>query len=298
MIYPTSSLREQGGSVARRNAGLFLNIPRSTAMNLAKHRIALAVALTAAALGSQAQAGQLSATRLIFGNGSKDASITYTNPSDRCVGLFVWTSDVAVSDPATARAPIALLQPPKMIVAGGQTQSLRFRYLGQPQDGKESVYWLSTHEVAVDESLCKRGAGSAAPNAATAPADDAALDAAMKASLEVAVRTYIKVLVRPKTLKGSYLGAADGLRWSVQHIGGKNWLVVNNPTGYHAHFSSVSVTSGGRTLATLEGRKGGMANPMGETRFELDRAVSGASLRVNATVINDQGGSVAKEWSL
>lgn len=264
-------------------------------MKIATQRIALFLGLAAACASMQAQAGQLSATRLIFDAGSKDASISYTNTSNRCVGLYVWTADMPASEPSTAKSPIALLQPPKMVVGAGQSQSLRLRFVGNNESNNESLYWLSTHEVAVDESLCKRAA-SPPENGAMTAESGASLDQALKASLEIAIRTHIKVLVRPKGLQGNYPAVSENLQWSVESSVGKSYLVANNPTGYHMHFSSLELKSAGRAVR-MAGRKGGMIAPMSRTRFELEQTASAAG-KVAATLINDQGGSAAREWSL
>lgn len=265
-------------------------------MNINKHSIALILGLAAAATGLQANAGQLSATRLIFAGGAKDASITYTNTSDRCIGLYVWTATQPASDPTTARSPLALLQPPKMVVGAGQSQSLRLRLLDNTAATSESMYWLSTHEVAVDPALCTRSAREDGDTMAGTLADATDVDSAMKASLEVAVRTHIKILVRPKSLPIAYKVAAKQLQWSVQQQAGKSYLVATNPTGYHVHFSSLAVKSSGRSVEP-GGRKGGTILPNAQTRFEMTQAIS-ATGQVSAQLINDQGGTFAHDWSL
>lgn len=266
-------------------------------MNITQHRIALILGLAAAAMGAQAHAGQLSATRLIFANGSKDASITYTNTSDRCIGLYVWTADVSASDPATARSPIALLQPPKMVVAAGQSQSLRLRAFGVMPAATESMYWMSTHEVSVDEALCQRVAAEGNGSVAALAQAEAEVATAISGSLDVAVRTHIKVLVRPKGIQGAYPAVAKQVTWSLDSADGKTYVVASNPSAYHVHFSRLSVSSAGGDVAQGGARLGGTILPGTQTRFELERPIAAGS-KVKATLISDQGGTQKEEWAL
>ncbi|WP_164273988.1 molecular chaperone [Stenotrophomonas sp. B1-1] len=258
-----------------------------------------------------AQAGQLGATRLIFNEGEKDASIDFINTTDRCVGLAVWTSDRSITDkarkldPTAERTPIVLKQPPKSIVGPRATQSIRLSYEGEFPRAVEALYWFTAYEVTLPPDKCKvanRSLADADAEVEKALADRAQAAAhnngAITAGLEIAVATHIKVLVRPKELKAksSYAEASKRLSWVVSQQQGEAVLVASNPSNYHIHLAVVSFN--GKELSSDNGVMGLTVTPQGHISFPLEGVPRAKSDKVVAKIVNDYGGKTEEQWTL
>lgn len=168
--------------------------------------ILLALSNSAAAVGVA-----LGATRVIYPQDAKQASINVTN-SDPHDSFLVQSW---VSDDKGNKVPTFVVTPPLFVLKPGKVNILRMIYSGPvlPQD-KESVFYLNNKAIpSLDNS---------------SPAGN---------SLQIATQSVIKLFVRPAHLSVRPSDAAAMLRCRTE---GSN-LTVSNPSPYFVTLVNVSV---------------------------------------------------------
>lgn len=155
---------------------------------------------------------QLSATRLIFNEGDKEASITVRNKGEVRL-IQSWLEKNQSTDPL----PPFAVTPPLAKLERDSQQLLRVHYAGSglPAD-RESMYWLAVQEI---------------PQKAEG-----------QNVVQLAVQQRIKVFYRPQGLSGKAMEAPKALRLSLK----EHKLTINNPTPYFINLSSAAL--GGRDL--------------------------------------------------
>ncbi|WP_322021682.1 MULTISPECIES: molecular chaperone [unclassified Burkholderia] len=234
-----------------------------------------AALLTCMAFGqahAQTAAGLfVSATRLVFSSGARDASLQIynENPDPVVVQTWVDAGDIE-ADPATIDVPFVVL-PPIMRLQANEARALRIVYSQQPLPAdRESVFWLNA------QMIPPRPAGDAKPNV-----------------MDVSVRIRQKIFFRPRQLTGGSQAWMASLHCRVAGREDAGMRVrCENPSPYFATLDSL-------TLQELDGQyfaPGGMLEPFGSGVFRLDRRrVPVASDptpepgRLHATVIDDDG---------
>lgn len=163
----------------------------------------LASVMSLALSNSAAAAGvALGATRVIYPQDAKQASINVTN-SDPHDSFLVQSW---VSDDKGNKVPTFVVTPPLFVLKPGKVNILRMIYSGPalPED-KESVFYLNSKAIpSLDKST---------------PAGN---------SLQIATQSVIKLFVRPAHLAVKPAEAAAMLRCQVE---GSN-LTVSNPSPY------------------------------------------------------------------
>ena len=210
----------------------------------------MGVAAVLMAATSVAQAGiVIGGTRLIYDGGKKESSINVNNPDKVPFLVQSWVSPQADS---TAKAPF-IITPPLFRLDAGEGNILRVvRAGGNLPEDRESLYWMNIKSIP-----------------AGAPKEG-------KSQLQIAVNSRMKLIYRPKGLKGAPDERAGELKW--QRTGDQ--LQVTNPTPFYMNFYSITV--GGSTLENVT-----FVPPMGHTSFPLPR---GAGNGIHWKVINDYGG--------
>lgn len=211
-----------------------------------------AVALLVTAMSVQAAGSggiTVGGTRLIYDGGKKEASLSVSNSDSGPYLIQSWAEPLS----GTAGAPF-LVTPPLFRLDGGQQSTLRVIHNGEVlPDDRESMFWLNVKSI---PSGTQEGNGNV---------------------LQIAVKTRIKLIFRPKGLKGTPLSEAGRLTWRQQG----NRLTVTNPTPFYMNFSSVSV--GGREV-----KDASWVAPNSSTTLT---APSGTQGTVSWKIITDYGGS-------
>ncbi|WP_409283984.1 molecular chaperone [Pseudomonas protegens] len=197
----------------------------------------------------------LSATRIVFDAGNKEANITVRNGNqDTLIQSWIDSKDSKNSSPHFAVIP-ALAR-----ISANEQQLLRVIYEGTGMaQGKESVIWLNIQEI---------------PKAPSA-----------KNTLQLAVRQRIKVFYRPAGLPGDALSAPTGLQWTLSSLPEKRTLVVKNPTPYYVSMSDIQILSSGREEMLSESM---MIAPDAEIIFPINIKFD-TNIDLNYHSINDYG---------
>lgn len=183
------------------------------------HRLKAALVSAFLLLTSQAaHAGgiALGATRVIYSQGEKQATLPIINSTDN--GTFLIQS--WVSKPDDSKSPDFVLTPPLFVIHPKKENTLRIMYTGPklPTD-KESLFYLNVKAIpSVDKSQLKGN------------------------TLQIATQSVIKLFVRPKNLPTQAVNAPNSLTCS---ISGSN-LIVKNPTPYYV--TMVNLYVGGQKL--------------------------------------------------
>ena len=219
-------------------------------MNIWPKTLVAALLMTAGV----AQAGVVvGGTRLVYDGGKKESSLSVSNPDKIPYLMQSW---VETQNGGAEKAPF-IITPPLFRLDGGQENVLRVvRAGGNLPEDKESLYWMNIKSI---------------PSAAKSVSQN---------TLQIAVKTRIKLIYRPKGLKGLPEESASLLKW--QRSGSQ--LQVTNPTPFYMNFQSVTV--GGKEVPDVT-----YVAPMSSASFALPTGVSGGAVRWK--IINDSGGSGA-----
>lgn len=211
----------------------------------------LLLILLASGLAAAAESGgvTIGGTRLIFDGGKKEASLSVSN-SDSAPYLIQSWIESADNNP---RKPPFIITPPLFRLDGNQQNLLRIVNIGGllPAD-RESLYWLNVKAIPTN---------TAPDNANT---------------LQIAVRTRLKLIFRPKTLKGTPEQVTHKLKW--RQAGRR--LTVTNPTPFYMNFNEVTIGNHPITKATF-------VAPMSSVTFDTPDKVVG---QVSWKIISDFGG--------
>lgn len=209
----------------------------------------------------------IAGTRVIYDARESEAAIKLSNEGKVPALVQAWIDDGnAKAAPAEIAVPFTVT-PPVSRIDPGKGQTLRILFTGEPlPPGKESVFWLNVMEI---------------PPKPTG--DEAEVN-----RLQFAFRSRIKLFYRPADLKSSAGEAPAQIAWRLVRAGNRQALEARNPTAYHVSFSTLEVTSSGKTARFDDG---GMVGP-GETKiFPLSGEVgTGTPGRIRYQAINDYGG--------
>lgn len=208
------------------------------------------LAATLLLTASLAQAGTIiGGTRLIYDSAKKESSLSVSNPDKVPYLIQSW---VETQSGGVEKAPF-VITPPLFRLNGGQENVLRVvRAGGNLPEDRESLYWLNIKSI---------------PSAAKT--ED-------RNTLQIAVKTRIKLIYRPKAVKGMPEERTKELKW--QRSG--NQLLVTNPTPFYMNFQMVTVAGKAVKDATF-------VPPMGSATFSLP---AGAGNGVSWKLISDYGG--------
>jgi len=214
--------------------------------------------------GAPAHAGLLAdATRVIVRQGQTDASLVLANTNDYPVIVQTWVdrgeADPQVLAPFASVPSVFRLEPEarrgiRILLADAQAL---------PED-RESVFWLNLYEI----PPASHASGSAAPD-----------------RLALAMNTQLKIFYRPATLPNVDVPAQ--LRFTLVQEG-ETWFVeCENPTLYHASFTTLEVVDGDAVMPVV-GEMDMMTAPFSQRRYVLgNRAPRGKTVRY--ALVDDAG---------
>ncbi|MGL4726512.1 MAG: fimbria/pilus periplasmic chaperone [Scandinavium sp.] len=188
------------------------------------------ITLAAAALMLSVQAAHaggiaLGATRVIYMQGEKQATLPIINSTDK--GTFLIQSWVTKAD--ETKSTDFVLTPPLFVIHPKKENTLRIMYTGpQLATDKESLFYLNVKAIpSVDKSQLQGN------------------------TLQIATQSVIKLFVRPKNLPTPAIDAPKALTCSVS---GNN-LVIKNASPYHVTMVNLYV-GGQRVHNTMVPPKG------------------------------------------
>lgn len=180
-----------------------------------------AVAADGGNAGTQSSGVTLGGTRVIYPLNGKGISLTVTNPQD----FPVLVKSSVLNESQNEAAPF-FISPPLFRLDGGQQNALNITRTGgdYPSD-RESVNWL-----------CVQGIP---PEHDSDWADDEKSGADKKhvsVNVQMIISSCIKLFVRPESISGNPVKAADKVVWTVS---GKT-LTAENPTQFYMNVSSLT----------------------------------------------------------
>ena len=202
----------------------------------------------------------LGATRVVYSQGSKGASIVVGNKADESIYLVQSWIDQANQ---TDRAENFLVTPPLFRLDGEQNNVLRIFYSGSVDDlpkDRESVFWLNVKAIPGAEKRDEN-------------------------QLYLSYRNRIKLFYRPKGLK---LDPDEAFKSAKFELESDKSLIVHNPTPYYLTFTSVKMNNK-EMLTDPE-----MIAPFDKMQIVLASAHS-AGDTVTWQTINDYGGMTPEE---
>lgn len=200
----------------------------------------------------------VSATRMVYQEGSKGSSLTVANKSTQNVYLVQsWVSDYA-SDKNDKRF---IVTPPLFRLNESTESIVRIIATGPlndlPQD-RETVFWLNIKAIPGDKTAAEN-------------------------KLSVAFKNRLKLFYRPTEIVGSANDAYKQIQFSRQG----NQLVVNNPSAYHVTFTVIK--AGGVNIL----KEPVMVMP--KAQLSLPLSASSSVRSVSWQTINDYGGTTPEE---
>ncbi|WON78984.1 molecular chaperone [Serratia sp. UGAL515B_01] len=148
-------------------------------------------------------------TRLIYGESRREVSLSVSNSDIHPYLIQSWVENL---DRGSGKSPF-LVTPPLFRLDGNQQDLLRVVRTGDLPKDRESLFWLNVKSI---PSTSERDSVN---------------------TLQIAVKTRIKLIYRPKTLKGVPEDMADKLSWNLSD----NKLTVYNPTPFVMNFNRVKV---------------------------------------------------------
>lgn len=151
----------------------------------------------------------IGATRVIFHEGSKEATLQIANNDSTPVLVQSW-----IDKEEKSQKSHFMVIPPLVLLNDGDKTDLRIIYTGDPlpQD-RESLHWINIKSIP------------------TKPSDETNAN-----FLQIAISSKLKVIYRPKSLEKTPLSDEYGkLQWSIKN----SHLTVNNPTPFIVNFSNI-----------------------------------------------------------
>jgi len=200
-------------------------------------------------ISAVAQAGVIvGGTRVIYDATKKESSIEVSNPDKESYLIQSWVEP----ENQQGTKPPFIITPPLFRLDAGQKNVLRILKIGEGLSEKqESLFWLNIKSI------------PPAPR--------------QENTLQLAIKTRIKLIYRPKALKGTMPEMLTAqLSWKRKG----NILQVTNPTPYYMNFQSISVAGLGVKDATY-------VAPNSTASFTLPSGVSTGT--VTWKIISDYG---------
>lgn len=218
----------------------------------------------------QAYAGVMAeSTRVIYLEGQNERTLMLANTNAYPVLVQVWTNHGEERlAPQQALTPLIAV-PPVFRLEPGALQGLRLILNGDYLSvDRESVFWLNIYEVPPTFSK------------ASAPSPRVA----------VAMNTQMKVFYRPKAMAEVGNDLISTLRFKLRSVGDQRCLVVQNPSPYHASFSSLKLVEQSHELSVIAAHDM-MTAPLSERCYGLpkDRLFDAAHANVHFILLNDSG---------
>ncbi|TBL69650.1 fimbrial chaperone [Hafnia alvei] len=214
----------------------------------------------------------LSTTRIIYPESQKNTLVQLMNKGNKPLLAQIWLDDGRENtNPESLKVPF-VLTPPVARIDPGRGQTVRITYMNKvlPAD-RESLYWFNVLEIP--------------------PKDKNAAD---QNQLQLAFRTRVKLLYRPKGIKGDAAKAAQQLKWHVVSSAKGVAIEAKNDSPYFVSLNVVQLNAGGSQYPvepkTVPPFSSEQMNVSG-----LQKNVEHA--KVNYKAINDFGGEIEVESS-
>ncbi|MEE4730197.1 molecular chaperone [Pseudomonas alliivorans] len=223
--------------------------------------VCLAVSLLAGYLPFGHAALVVSGTRVVFPGDKRSVSLIVSNPGERTYAVQTWVNTVA--DDTTTAVPF-ITSPPLFKLEPGKEQQVKLN--GLPNDlpsDRESLFYFNVQEI---------------PEAQKSDQNNA---------LNIALRTRLKLFYRPAGLKGNPVESLRELQWSVDRVGDRAQLRVDNPTPFHMSFIRIDIKGNGQYLRLNSPT---MAAPMSSQTYVLSGIDPADGLQVTFANLNDYGG--------
>lgn len=177
-----------------------------------KERISFYFLLLAIFTGGVQASVTVGGTRVVYDGSKKETSLSITNKDNVANLVQSWISPIDKNGPST---DAIIITPPLFRLNVGEKNVLRIvrSGLALPED-KESMYWLNVKGIPATTGE--------QPNN----------------SVQIAVNNRIKLIYRPRMLKGTYPENVTGqLSWKLTG----DILSVRNPTKYYMNFAEVKI---------------------------------------------------------
>ena len=203
----------------------------------------------------------MGATRVIYDEGTKGASISIINNSDKVVYLVQsWVENFD----ETGKSTDFLITPPLSRLDEKQENILKIVFVGDknnfPKD-RESIFWLNIKAIpGEDPDISNR--------------------------LSLAFNNKIKLFYRPANL----IVSPEGISKKISFQFDKNQLIVSNPTPFHITFTSIEA-DGKKLLDTSI-----MIAPFDSITLKVDADLRNS--KINWRTVNDFGAVVTDEINL
>lgn len=218
-------------------------------LNTIISKTALILALTTCS----AYAGtQIGATRVIYAEGKKEASISINNKDASPYLIKSWVEN------SNIQGTHFMVTPPLFRMDGNQKNVIRiFKANSQLPSDRESLFFLNVTSIPAMNSDDDRN------------------------TLQIAVRTKMKLIYRPKALaKNIPEDFSDKITWTVNG----NTLTGKNSSPYYMNLAQITLN--GKVIPMAENN---YLPPMSTSTYELPSNIS-KSGTVEWSVINDHGG--------
>lgn len=205
-------------------------------------------------------------TRVVFPAEQKDQTLHFSNKDQQPHSVQVWTDRGNLkSTPETADGPFSA-HPAIFRLDANKGQKVRLFYTGNetlPTD-KESIFYLNFKQIpalkknTIDEN-----------------------------QLVLVVSSRFKIFYRPKTIIGSIEGMPERLTFNIVKEAGKDWLEINNPTGFYANLTQALIKTGNenKKIANVD-----MVAPFSKAKWPIiNNTVSVNTSAIIVTLVNDHG---------
>lgn len=209
----------------------------------------------------------LSTTRIIYPESLKNAMVQLMNKGNKPLLTQIWLDDGRENtNPESLKVPF-VVTPPVARIDPGRGQTVRITYMDKvlPAD-RESLYWFNVLEIP--------------------PKDKNVAD---KNELQLAFRTRVKLLYRPKNIKGDSAIAAQQLKWHVASSKNDVSLEAKNDSPFYVSLNVVELDAGGAKYS-VEPKTVPPFSTEQMTVSGLHKNIEHAKIKYKA--INDFGGEI------
>jgi chaperone protein EcpD len=228
----------------------------------------------------------ISATRVIVDLPPGNTAIRLRNTSPSAALVQLWTdSGEEQSTPDTSNAPFELT-PSLFVLEGGQTQTVRVHYDGEPPpDLNERLYWFNMLDVPSREPPPIAASDAGSLN-----------DAGPVNELNFVLRTRIKLFLRTADTSGQALSAPEKLVWTIHEGNGSapDALTASNPTAFHVSCAQLVLLAPHDRVRSL----GTRTFAPGETvRFALGPDPASAASSASNAVAALKSKTASSDWN-
>lgn len=212
----------------------------------------------------------LTGTRIIFADGQAEKTLYFQNNGDIPSVVQVWTDNGDENSTIDKAGHSFIVNPQIFRMAGNTGQSVRLIFLDGkvvPQN-KESLFFLNFMEIPMKkESDIENN------------------------QLSFLFKNRIKILYRPKGLKGTASESINKLTFKVESNNGGNYLNIHNPTDYYVNFNNLDIGYSNQYFSVESGNK--ILPPQSNVNWKISSDFKfGQTAEVKFSIVNDYGAIV------